>query len=741
MDRIRNGNPGYSEAVLRVRRWSSARKLPILIAAFYCAAAILWVLVEHHLLGGSSTAKDVFFVFATGWFLFWFVVYGLRRIREKEAALQKSESYLAGILEANPCGVILVDRSGILRYANEAAARTFGVSRDELVGGPYDDAAWEMTTIEGSPVPPDRLPGVRVLRMGNPITDLECSVRRPDGRRVLLSMNCAPLRGTDGTVAGMVSSFFDISDRKRGELLTLRKLSIATEQNPAALMITDSECRIEYVNPAYSRLTGYPAGEVLGTRVGSVCAWSPETSREIDARVAAREGWKGICRGIRKSGDPFWEFVSVSPIRDPAGGVTHYLWIREDITEIREAEEALRESEERFRRIFEQNEEPVIMFRGGTAEILDANPAAVFLYGYSLREMKAEGPALFVDPEGREAFEEAIRGIEDGRPLVLDREVHRKRNGTKILVSVRGKRILLRDQPVSYCTFRDITARIRAEEEAKSRQAQLIHASRMASLGTIVAGVAHEINNPNNLIMVNAPMLAETWRDAEPILVRAMEREGEFRLGGLPFSEMRSAVPRLLEGILEGARRIRTIVTNLKEFSRQDEGRPDSPVGVNDVLRKAIQILNHEIQKRTRRFRVEYGDPPPAVSGNPQQLEQVFLNLLMNALEALPDASRGIRVTVSCRPEEHRVDIDVEDEGVGMPAEVLGRIAEPFFTTRQETGGLGLGLSLSCAIVRDHGGTIGFASEPGRGTRVRVSLPAVASGRTPVTEDPVRDYS
>ncbi len=822
------------------------------ICLIFALVGTAWVFVEHSLLGGPAIYKDIFFILATTWMLFWLVEHGLGRIRKSEEALRESQEHLQEILETNPCGIILVDRQGILQYANSATAVVLGLERERIVGRPYDEAGWEVSTADGSPVPTEERPGFRVLRKGELLIDKEYSVKRPDGGRVILSVNSGPLFSSEGAIVGMVASFFDISERKKEELLTLQKLYLAAQQTPTTIMITDPDCRIEYVNPSFARMTGHAAEEAVGTRVSGIGERSPGIFGEILSAIGDRVRWSGVCESLRKDGEPYWEAIDVSPVRGLDGEVAHYLWVREDITEKRkgeealresreryrnlvesisdcvwevdpdltiqyvspkiwdqlgyepeevvrrtpfdlmpsfevnrlsatvrdiksrgisferveaialhkdgrfvvletngvpirspegiflgwrmvsrdiserkQAEEALRESEERFRQIFVQNEEPVLLFRSGTAEILDANPAAVSLYGYSLEELRARGPSLFLRPGAVEEFSAWVGGIREGHPLSVDRTTHAKRDGTQILVSIRGKTIRLREGVVSYCTFRDITDRIRSEEEAKSRQAQLIHASRMASLGTMVSGVAHEINNPNNLIMFNSPMLRAAWGDAERILARRFEEVGDFPVGGLPYSEMRGIVPRLFEGIAEASQRIRNIVTNLKDFSRPESSRLDCAIDVNEVVKASIAIVNHQILKRTRNFRVEYGALSPRVLGCAQQLEQVVINLILNALDSLPAPGSGVRVTTSSDRDSGRVEIVVEDEGIGMPREVIPRVTEPFFSTKAETGGLGLGLSLSLSIVQDHKGELIFESEVGKGTTVRIVLPAI----------------
>jgi signal transduction histidine kinase len=253
-------------------------------------------------------------------------------------------------------------------------------------------------------------------------------------------------------------------------------------------------------------------------------------------------------------------------------------------------------------------------------------------------------------------------------------------------------------------------------------------ANRMASLGTIITGVAHEVNNPNNLIMFNAPIILSAWEDAQPVLEAHFREHGDFPLGGLPYSEMREVVPRLAAGLSDASARIKAIVANLKDFARQDKSRAYAPVQMNDVVRAAVSIMNHEIIKTTHRFEASFATLPP-VTGSAQELEQVIINLLNNALQALPSSGCGLKVTTRRNPDTGDVEVEVADEGTGMSPEVLVRIEEPFFSTRLESGGLGLGLSISRSILKEHGGSLRFESEVGKGTRAVVRLPAAKTAR------------
>ncbi len=270
---------------------------------------------------------------------------------------------------------------------------------------------------------------------------------------------------------------------------------------------------------------------------------------------------------------------------------------------------------------------------------------------------------------------------------------------------------------------REMAERAQLEHKARQQELQLIQANKMTALGTLVAGVAHEINNPNQLVLMNARVLDDTWADAARVLDAHYEDHSDFLLGGLPYEEMRQTIPDLIHDTHDGARRIDRIVNNLKDFARPRAQVGQEMFDLNDAVVRALGLLQHLIHKRTTCFRVELAEQLPSLQGDSQHVEQVVVNLVVNALEALPAPACGVIVSTRYCASEHRLQLDVKDEGTGVSPEHLERLCDPFFTTKQEQGGTGLGLAITYNLVRDHGGNLTFESAPGQGTRARVTLP------------------
>ncbi|MFZ5774950.1 MAG: response regulator [Thermodesulfobacteriota bacterium] len=269
----------------------------------------------------------------------------------------------------------------------------------------------------------------------------------------------------------------------------------------------------------------------------------------------------------------------------------------------------------------------------------------------------------------------------------------------------------------------DLLARQKAEQEAEHHRQQLIEADKMVSLGILVAGVAHEINNPNNFISLNAPLLQQAWTDVVPILEARQREEGDFLVAGIPFSEMRHHLHELLAGIVAGSERIRRIVVNLRDYARQGVSEMDQRFDLNEVVNAALLLLTNPIKQATSNLRVGHGQGLPLVKGNFQRVEQVVVNLLQNACQSLSSRDQAISITTGCVREPAMVFVEVSDQGTGIPPENLQRVQDPFFTTKRNSGGTGLGLSISAGIMEEHNGRLDFRSEPGKGTTVRASFP------------------
>lgn len=260
-------------------------------------------------------------------------------------------------------------------------------------------------------------------------------------------------------------------------------------------------------------------------------------------------------------------------------------------------------------------------------------------------------------------------------------------------------------------------------EKAKLR-ADVDRKNRLSAVGELSAGVAHEINNPVGLILSNLTTICEAFDDIAPLLDDHYHSQGDFPFGGLYFSRMREQLPALLKETGEAARRIRQIVEDLKAFARGADSQDVADFRLADAVAYSLRLSGILLRKSTNSFTLDQAPEDIVIDGCERRVEQVLVNLLANACQSLPD--RNCAVTLETRYDHDRQEavIVICDKGVGIPAEHLPKLATPFFTTRHSQGGTGLGLSVSFGIVKEHNGTIHFASSPGKGTTVTVSFPA-----------------
>lgn len=274
--------------------------------------------------------------------------------------------------------------------------------------------------------------------------------------------------------------------------------------------------------------------------------------------------------------------------------------------------------------------------------------------------------------------------------------------------------------------WQDISKEKLAQQESELRLQQVIQADKLASLGEVVAGVAHEINNPNSFINYNIPMLQETWEALQPIIKKYGRDHREWKYKNLNLEELCQDMDEIISAIGSGSVRINQVVTNLKDFARLDEQKRTSAVQLNDVVERAYTIVGAQARKYFGTIDFNLAPSLPELQGNALKLEQVIANMMVNASQAVKEGDpRKGKLTVTTRFLERLncILLEVEDNGKGMTAEVAEKIYEPFFTTRREQGGTGLGLSVSYGLIKEHNGVIVLLSRDGIGTKFTVYLP------------------
>ena len=277
--------------------------------------------------------------------------------------------------------------------------------------------------------------------------------------------------------------------------------------------------------------------------------------------------------------------------------------------------------------------------------------------------------------------------------------------------------------PIITGTIRDITGYKLAEQELQTSRQRLQQSQKMEALGTLVAGVAHEINNPINLIMYNTPLLKKIWGDFLPILQQHSEVDPQRKYGGLQVSFLEENLAQLLSDVDMAANRIAKIVTDLKNFVQQSSDADKEPMSLNEAVQNAIRLVQTTLRKVDIKPRLQLVPDLPLIKGNLQNIEQVILNLIINAVQSIHHSKGRIEIKTGIKKTDGWVFVSVTDNGRGVDPRIAGRLFDPFVTDKQVQGGTGLGLSVSYNLVKAHDGDIAFETEPGRGTTFTVSFP------------------
>jgi PAS domain S-box-containing protein len=555
---------------------------------------------------------------------------------------------------------------------------------------------------------------LRASESGREAIILAVGIQRPDDIRVLID-------------AGADDVFFDSS----AEEVLRDRLLVA--QGMAARMHADSEAEhdreqifrlatqlfciagfdgyFKMVNPGWTEILGWSSAELLSA---PYIEFVHPDDREVTIGAANR----------LKTGEPVIGFTNRYRQKDgkyrwlewQSGSVVErglvYSAVR-DITDARVTAVALRDLSESLATTLDSIGDAVIATDAAGA-IVRMNPVAERLTGWTLAEAKRRPPAdvlRIVNGESRLPVKSPIeRALREGVVVKLPGDtILTRRDGTEIPIADSCASIRTGDGAISgaVLVFRDLTAQCAAEASHAQLQKQLVFADRMASVGTLAAGVAHEINNPLSYVSSNVDMAIE-----EVLSIGGASPSGRLR-------ELQA----MLHEAREGVARVTKIVRGLKSFSRVEEERR-SVVDLVPVIELSVAMSFNEIRPRARLVK-DYGRIP-LVEVDDARLGQVFINLLVNAAQAFQNSNieeNEIRIVTST-DDEGRVVVEVRDTGPGIPPAVLGRIFDPFFTTKAIGVGTGLGLAISHNIVAAAGGELSVESEVGRGTTFRVVLPA-----------------
>jgi PAS domain S-box-containing protein len=360
-----------------------------------------------------------------------------------------------------------------------------------------------------------------------------------------------------------------------------------------------------------------------------------------------------------------------------------------------------------------------------SGKLQEANGKYVQLAGYeSFKDLRGKNVLEIVAPYDRDKYQLNLDFCLTTKK-VKHFEIDIITPQMKIIpIQMSSKAISKRGNITIMTLCRDITEQRKIEQQTKIHEQQLMQADKMASLGVLVSGVAHEINNPNNFVMLNIPILQTMWKSMEPILDNHLAENGDFLISKrLKYSQVKSTIPELLQGIYDGSKRIENIVRELKDYARLETEGNLELVSINEVIETAIVLTANMIRKSTNNFSQDLKPNLPAIKGNFQKLEQVIINLLENSCQAITDRKQKITISSGYDAARKLIICRIKDEGEGMSPETKEKIFDPFFTTKRTKGGTGLGLSVSSKIIKLHRGDIKYNSAPQQGTTVTIRIP------------------
>ena len=612
------------------------------------------------------------------------------------SSLDIPESLLRALVEGSPLAIVFVNPDWTVRHWNPAAERLFGWCEAEVRDRPLPfvpDEGWaEHQSLRER------------LARGEAFCGVEVRRRRKDGGLVDVSLSVTPVLDPEGRLAGMVAFMEDIRERKRVEQElrdSERRYRLLAENVSDVLWVFDARLRLTYVSPSVTRLRGYSVEEVLAQSLEE--RLTPESCARVRALVASERARRAGAGGPwmlelempHKHGGTVWVEVNVSPLRDERGRIVGLIGVSRDITQRRRVAQQLTLQGAALEAAANAI---VITDRAGRIEWV--NPAFTRLTGYSADEARGQTPRLLKSGRHDAAFYESLWRTIVGGDVWHGEVVNRRRDGS--LYTERETITPVRDASGAITHFIAIKQDVTAYKEATAeleRQRGLVHQNeKLAAMGQLLAGVAHELNNPLSVVIGQAALLQMRAKDG-PLGARA-------------------------DKIVQAAERCGRIVKNFLALARQHPPERES-VHLNRVVEGAIELLGYLFRVGNIEVSLELQPDLPPLWADPHELQQVAVNLLTNAQDAVRDTPPPRRITIATRvdPTGAWVSMEVTDTGPGIPPEVQPRIFEPFFTTKPPGQGTGLGLSLCLSIVENHGGAIRAENVPGGGARFSVELP------------------
>jgi two-component system NtrC family sensor kinase len=611
--------------------------------------------------------------------------------KKGEQALRESEERYRTILEEMEDAYFEVDLGGHLTFVNNSLCRDLGYSREELIGLSYKAFT-----------PKDAIDSVlrvfnEVYQTGLPNKGFSWKTIRKGGVHGFAESSVSAMRDHRGAIIGFRGVGRDITERKQTE----EKLRQSRENYRALFdssvigtFVLDAETRkIVMANEAAAKIFGFASPEegIGQDPLEYVDRADKEKALDLIVRELFEQDLRTTheIRATIKDGRAIW--ISVTAAKIMHAGKLAGLISFTDITEHKRAEEALRQSEENYRVLFDNQVIGLAVLDAETMKIVMVNPAALKMFGLSSAQEAFEAkPFDFILPEDKERY------LDITETAVFEQNSHEgyqlkavTRDGREIWINTTATKITHKGRVAALISFTDITEQMRQRE-------RLLMTDRMASLGELAAGTAHELNNPLTSIIGFSQLLIEREvpddiREDLKLIYNEAQRAASVTKDLLTFARKHAPVrqPNQINSIIEDVLELRAYVHEMSNI---------------DVVRNLTADL-------------------PQIMVDYFQMQQVFLNIIINAEYFMTEAHNGGTLTVTTEEQGDTVAISIADDGPGIPPENLQRIFDPFFTTKDAGKGTGLGLSICHGIVTEHGGQIHITSKLGKGATAFIELP------------------
>lgn len=656
----------------------------------------------------------------------------VHRPLDMEQAARASEARFRSLIENASDVITILDEDGTIEYESPSAVRMLGFRHSERVGNSFFDF------VHAEDLPALMKDFASSLERPDHKFLLEFRTRHRDGRWRIIEGTAKNLLG-EPSVVGVVVNFREITERKRAEEAQAR-LTAVMDWTPNFICIADPHGRLNWTNKAMQKLLQQGPGSNVGSLnlTDLFPQWSSDLLLHEAMPAAVANGvWSGEMALLNKDGIEIPVLQVVLAHRSPSGGVEYFSTIAHDITERKQTEAALRESDEVFRQIAENINEMLWIFDLEVGEPIYVSPGYERIWGRPV-ETAYEDPAGFlssVAPAGRQRIGHLETGGETRGRDEEFRITHR--DGSQRWL--RGRSFPIRDARGSVSRIVGLTEDI---SDRKRMETDLRQAQRLEAIGSLAAGVAHEINTPIQYVGDNVRFLQEAFTDLSRVLEQqagAVEAIREGREAGqlsaaaqgtadeVDLEYLIEEIPRATEQSLEGVERVAEIVRAMKEFSHPGSAEK-KPVDLNHAIQSTLTVARNE-WRYLAELVTEFDAALPLVPCYPSELNQAILNVIVNAAHAIEsviseDGSELGTLTISTGVVGGAAEVRIRDSGCGIPEDVRPRVFDPFFTTKEVGRGTGQGLTLVHSVIVDrHGGSVHFDTELGQGTTFVLRLP------------------